>query len=61
MEYCKGYAYFRKNIPYLWGSGPGYMLQNSVDYLNCIKKNKEEYEKWLSERNKEETELSEYL
>ncbi|WP_157926293.1 hypothetical protein [Tenacibaculum maritimum] len=45
MEYCKGYAYFRKNIPYLWGSGPGYMLQNSVDYLNCIKKNKEEYEK----------------
>ncbi|MDB0601357.1 hypothetical protein [Tenacibaculum maritimum] len=53
MEYCKEYAYFRKNIPYLWGSGPEYIPQNSVDYLNYVKKNKEEYEKRLSERNKE--------
>lgn len=43
--------------------GPGYIPQNSVDYLNYLERIKSEYEKRLNEREKEfsESEIIEYL
>ena len=43
--------------------GPGYIPQNSIDYLSYLKKIKSDYEKRLIERDNEfsESELTEYL